>query len=57
MKGINRRFYVNFKTLFRKFKDDFLSPQRLYLDFRDLAALILGGISSRKPYISKKVML
>jgi len=53
MKEINRKFYVNFKTLFKKLKNDFLSPEKLYVDSRDLFALIWKGVSSRKPYIDK----
>jgi len=54
MREINRKFYINFKTLFKKLKDDFLSPKKLYIDVKDLFALILKGVSSRKPYVSKK---
>ena len=54
MREINRKFYINFRTLFKKLKEDFLSPKKLYIDVKDLFALILKGVSSRKPYVSKK---
>ncbi len=54
MKEINRKFYINFRTLFKKLKGDFLSPKKLYIDVKDLFALILKGVSSRKPYVIKK---
>lgn len=54
MREINRKFYINFKTIFNKLKEDFLSPKKMYIDIKDLFSLILEGVSSRKPYIKKK---
>jgi len=53
MREINRKFYINSKTLFKKLEEDFLSPKKLSIDVKDLFALILKGVSSRKPYVSK----
>jgi len=54
MKEINRKFYINFRTLFKKLKEDFLSPKKLCVDIKDLFTLILKGVSSRKLYVNKK---
>ena len=54
MREINRKFYINFRTLFKKLKEDLLPPKKLYIDVKDLFTLILRGVSSRKPYVSKK---
>ncbi|MFC1790652.1 B12-binding domain-containing radical SAM protein [Patescibacteria group bacterium] len=55
MQETNRKFYLNFKTLVRKFREDFGSFTKLSRDAGDLFSLILRGISTRKPYINKKI--
>ncbi len=52
MKEINRRFYLNFKTFWKRLKEDFVSFTKMKSDFRDLVSLILRGVSTRKPYIA-----
>lgn len=54
MKNINRKFYLNFHTLFMHLKEDITSLERLKKDFSDLLSLAMRGVSARKPYISKR---
>lgn len=54
MKGINRKFYLNFRTLLSKLKEDILSPVKIIRDVDDMFSLIKKGVSSRKPYIEIK---
>jgi len=53
MREINRKFYINFRTFWRRFREDIVSVSRLRQDFLDLISLILRGISLRKPYTKK----
>ncbi|MFH1744574.1 MAG: radical SAM protein [bacterium] len=53
MKDINRKFYINFKTFWNRFKQDIASFKKLKSDAVDLIFLIVKGVSSRKPYIKK----
>ena len=50
MKEINRKFYLNLKTVFRRLKQDINSFEQLKKDAKDLFSLIIKGVSSRKPY-------
>lgn len=50
MKEINRKFYINWRTFWRRFKEDATSISKLKQDFLDLISLIRRGISLRKPY-------
>jgi len=50
MQEINRKFYLNLKTLFRRLKQDINSYEQLKKDVKDLFSLIIKGVSSRKPY-------
>ncbi len=52
MKEINRHFYLNFRTFWKKFREDFVSFRKIKNDFQDLVSLVLRGVSSRKPYIT-----
>jgi len=52
MKEINRRFYLNLKTLFQRLYSDIGSFEKLKKDTNDMLSLIFMGISSRKPYRS-----
>ena len=54
MEYINRKFYLNFKTLLKYFKTDCLSFNKIKRDLKDLFFLIKNGISSRKPYSTLK---
>lgn len=54
MKDINRKFYLNFKTIIRALKEHLLSFSMLKRDVKDFFYLIFHGTSSRKPYIKKK---
>jgi len=51
MKYINRKFYVNFRIFWDRFKQDATSIKRLKGDALDLVSLIRKGASTRKPYI------
>lgn len=50
---INRKFYLNFRTLWNRLKDDITSFNKLRQDTRDFISLVIRGISSRKPYVKK----
>jgi len=50
MKEINRKFYLNLKTVLRRLKQDINSFEQLKKDAKDLFSLIIKGVSSRKPY-------
>jgi len=52
MRKINRKFYINFKTFWKQFRQDITSFKKIKRDALDLFSLILRGISSRKSYIS-----
>lgn len=53
MREINRKFYVNFRTFWKNFKQDIISFKKIRSDAADLFSLIFRGVSSRKPYIKK----
>jgi radical SAM superfamily enzyme YgiQ (UPF0313 family) len=53
MQDINRKFYLNYKTLWRRLVKDINSFTRLKKDFLDLISIICNGISRRKPYVKK----
>ena len=53
MRGINRKFYINLKTFWNRFREDVFSFKKIMEDAKDLFYLILGGVSSRKPYLIK----
>ena len=50
MQQINRKFYLNLKTFFRRLRQDINSYEQLKKDVKDLFSLIIKGVSSRKPY-------
>lgn len=50
MKEINRKFYLNWRTFWRRFWDDLASFSKLKQDSKDFFSLIIKGVSSRKPY-------
>lgn len=54
MKYINRKFYLNFKTLLGRLSEDIGSLEKLKKDIKDLLSLIIKGVSSRKPYLIKR---
>jgi hypothetical protein len=54
MQEINRKFYLNGGTFFRKLAEDIVSPRALFQDARDLFSLIMKGVSSRKPYVKDR---
>ncbi|MFH0924032.1 MAG: radical SAM protein [bacterium] len=54
MKDINRRFYVNFKTFWKKIKEDITSFNKIKNDTKDFFSLLFRGISTRKPYVLGK---
>lgn len=51
MKYLNRRFYLNFRTLWNYLREDFASFKKIRHDAQDLFSLISKGISTRKPYL------
>ncbi|HPT65909.1 MAG TPA: radical SAM protein [Candidatus Woesebacteria bacterium] len=53
LKQVNRKFYLNAKTIFNRLLKDLISPKQLKNDFKDFISLIINGVSSRKPYIKK----
>lgn len=53
MRGINRKFYINLKTFWNRFREDVFSFRKIMEDAKDLFYLIIGGVSSRKPYLHK----
>jgi len=53
LKQINRKFYINSKTIVNRFFKDLLSPKQFKNDLKDFISLIINGVSSRKPYIKK----
>jgi anaerobic magnesium-protoporphyrin IX monomethyl ester cyclase len=53
MKDINRKFYINFKTFWNRFRQDIFSVNKIKSDAGDLLSLIIKGVSTRKPYIKK----
>lgn len=53
LKQINRKFYLNGRTLINHLIKDILSLKQLTTDLKDFISLIINGVSSRKPYIKK----
>ncbi len=53
LKQVNRKFYLNFRTLFNHLIKDILSIRQLTSDLKDFISLIINGVSTRKPYIKK----
>jgi len=54
MKRINRKFYLNFRTIFQKLKQDITSIDKMKSNITDFFLLVFKGVSARKPYIIKK---
>jgi radical SAM superfamily enzyme YgiQ (UPF0313 family) len=54
-KDINRKFYLNFKTFWKKIKEDLTSFDKLRNDAKDMVSLVIQGVSSRRPYRQKDV--
>lgn len=52
MQEINRKFYLNWRTFYRRLKEDITSFPRLKQDLLDLIALVKKGVSTRKPYVA-----
>jgi radical SAM superfamily enzyme YgiQ (UPF0313 family) len=53
LKQVNRKFYLNTKTIINRLLKDIFSIKQLKNDFKDFISLIINGVSSRKPYIKK----
>lgn len=53
LKQVNRKFYLNGRTLIKHLIKDILSIRQLTSDLKDLISLIINGVSTRKPYIKK----
>lgn len=53
LKQVNRKFYLNFRTLTRHLFKDILSFKQLTSDLKDFISLIINGVSTRKPYLKK----
>lgn len=53
MKQINRKFYLNFKTFWKRIKTDIVSFDKVKQDMNDFISLITRGVSTRKPYITE----
>jgi len=53
LKQINRKFYLNTKTIIDRLLKDLFSIKQLKNDLKDFISLIINGVSSRKPYVKK----
>ncbi len=53
MRGINRKFYINFYTFWNRIKEDIFSFKKIKQDAKDFFYLAIKGVSSRKPYLHK----
>jgi len=51
---LNRKFYLNVGTFWKRLKKDLTSFKQLKSDAKDFFALVMKGTSSRKPYVKKK---
>lgn len=53
LKEVNRKFYINGRTIINHLLTDIFSFKQLSNDLKDFVSLIINGVSSRKPYIKK----